>query len=196
MWRLSYYSLRNIVNSSLRVCVVFLCAIFLMPAALLAQPITFTGITDTAFGQIDYTGAATGTIDMGTDGTIIYGAGFTGSGIGTAGGFTINGAKNADVDISCATTATMANSAGATLPITSVEFVMDRGGNAGAFGTGNACLGLGTTVITHRLKNNTAQNAVAVGMRIDATGGVPSGPGFFSTANPGGASLTFRVVYP
>lgn len=159
-----------------------------------AVPITLTGVTATSFGLIDVTIGA-GNIDMGTDGSIIYGAGYSGSGIGISGGLTINGDNGFKVDIFCTPTATMANSAGATMGIVGVEIIVGRANKADVYGLGDPCLGLGTPALTHRIRKNAARNSLAVGMRINGTGGVPSGPGFYSTANPGGTAVTIDVVY-
>ena len=157
-------------------------------------PITLTGVTETSFGLIDVTVGA-GNIDMGTNGNIVYGAGYSGSGVGIAGGFTINGDAGFNVNISCSATAVLANASGSTMTISAVEAVVDRANNAGAFGAGSACSGLGNTIIVHSIRNNSAQNAIAVGMRINGTGGVPLGAGLFSTSNAGGVPVTFDVVY-
>ena len=157
-------------------------------------PIGFTGNTATSFGLIDVT-VGTGNIDMGTDGTITYGAGYSGAATGTPGGFVVTGDTGFTVDISCSATGVIANARGGTMNLTNIEFVIDKGNNAGAFGTGNACLGVGNTSLSIAIRNNTSQNTFAVGMRIDGTSGVPFGAGLFSTSNAGGTPITFDVVY-
>lgn len=154
-------------------------------------PITFSALTDLEYGVTGVAGGS-GNIDLATNGTITYGAGYTGSGVGTAGSFAISGDNNANVDVACSATATMTNNTGGALTLSVIEL---RVQNTGAFGTGATCAGLGTTALTHRLRNQINRNTFFIGARLDGTGGVPTGNGQFSTGNPGGSSITISVFY-
>lgn len=154
-------------------------------------PITFSAVTDLEYGVTGVAGGS-GNIDLATNGTITYGAGYTGSGVGTAGSFAISGDLNVNVDVSCSASATMTNSTGGALTLSVIELRVET---TGAFGTGSTCAGLGTTALTHSLRNQASRNTFYIGARIDGTGGIPTGNGQFSTGNPGGSSITINVFY-
>ena len=146
------------------------------------------------FDVIGATGTASGNISLGTNDSITYGAGYDGSGIGTSGGFTLNGDPGFPVDVFCKTGATLATSGGDTMPISDVEVVADINGT-GTFGAGNACQGLSTAAMVFTIQSSTADNRFSFGVEIDGSGGVPSGDGTFSTSNPSGSDVQFEFVY-
>lgn len=154
-------------------------------------PITFSAITDLDYGTIDVAGG-TGNIDLATNGTITYGAGYGGAGTGTAGSFVVDGQNNSNTDVSCSATGTMTNTSGGSLTLSVIELRVET---TGAFGTGATCAGLGNTILVHRIRNQANRNTFYIGARIDGTGGVPAGTGAFSTTNPGGVPITVDVTY-
>ena len=171
-------------------------SLFLFPSTGLTQttPLSTSNVAVASFGQVEVAAGASGNISLGTDASIMYGAGYSGAGTGTAGGFTLSGDAGFPVEISCQNTATLTNSFGGTLPISGVEVVANTEGTGG-FGFGAPCQGTGTTAKIFTLRTDSAENRFSYGVRIDGTGGVPGGGGSFSTSNPGGSAVSFMFAY-
>ncbi|MCH2547152.1 MAG: hypothetical protein MK052_06050 [Alphaproteobacteria bacterium] len=156
-----------------------------------------TTVTDLDYSLIEGSNG-TGTVTMGSDGSITYGAGYSGAGQGTGGVFYIEGTKKnkgCRVDISCSNNATLSDGGGGAVGMLSIQI---KEGGSGAAGTGVTCQGLDTPVITgYRIKQNTNQNDFYIGAALNTTSGVSS-PNFsymFNTANSGGSPITVRVEY-
>ncbi len=158
------------------------------------SPIRLNKTSSAAFSEIEYTAGASGTIDLGTDNSIIYGAGYNGSGIGSAGGFIMRGSTGSSVTISCSATATLSNGVGGTITISQIDVANTTEG-VGPFGAGSTCLGLSNTARIFILKKKAADNTFAYGARIDGSSGIPSGGLQFSTSNIGGSNIIFDVAY-
>ena len=169
-----------------------ICGVMSAQFAAAGGMISFSNVVDSAYGTIDYVAGANGNIDMGANGAIAYGPGYSGTGVGVPGRFQIGGGFFNRVDISCNPTAVMTNSAGSALLISEVEVSSVFG--TGPFGTGATCNGIGNTVLSITLFFG-VYNTVLIGTRIDGTGGIPVGPGYYATDNPGGTSMLFDVVY-
>lgn len=153
-------------------------------------PITFTEFVDMDFDVIDGLGPG-GSVDIGTNGNIDYGAGFSGDDNGAAGQVLINGTTNCSVLISCATTATMSDGGGNTFTMDSIETRLRDGRD---FGGGAACLGIGVTSIRHRLRGNDNRNRLYIGGSLDTTAGLSTG-GTYQLSNAGGTTIAIQVVY-
>ncbi|MEC9291584.1 MAG: hypothetical protein VX730_04200, partial [Pseudomonadota bacterium] len=90
--------------------------------------------------------ALPGTASVGTDGTISYNGSLSGSGVGTAGQFTLSGKGGATVaDLSCGTTITLCDTSSNTVDITGTELAVTS--SRGGYGSGTACAGVGNVVL-------------------------------------------------
>lgn len=156
--------------------------------------LTLSGSVDTDFGEIMYSAAATGSISMGTDGSINYVGGFSGPSVGTAAQFTvIRLYGSSTITISCETGGTMANATGDTIQIDQVEFVFGSGSRT-SFGGGIGCAGLGNTVGgTFSLSGGSASRTLYVGMRLNISSPISSG-GLYDTGIGGGDDITFEAI--
>lgn len=156
-----------------------------------ATPLTFSGAIDIDYTTINGTGP--GRINIGTDGSMTYSGSFSGPAAGTPGVIVVNGQHNCDIEISCASTATLSDG-GTTIAMDSIEVVV-RSNQQTSFGNGNACAGLGNVVATGRTHNNSDFSTIYVGGSINSISGtIPGGPDY-STAISGGTSLQFEVNY-
>ncbi len=141
-----------------------------------------------AFGKIDFFTPHTGSISLGTDGSVATSGNFSGNGIGVAGQLEITGTTGDVVEVSCAN-GTLAHSSGATLALFG-EVVVGPGA-VGPWGVGAACAGLTAVLLTHSINATAAENILFLGGRLTPTT-LQNGP--YSTANPGGAPLGVRAV--
>lgn len=155
------------------------------PPGCSSTPITFSGVTALDFDTIEGI-AGTGTIDLGANGAIAYGAGYAGAGIGVGLAFTVNGTNGCKVSFECDASATMTDGSGNSVTVTNLEI----GKTASAFGALTACQGLGTKVLTAQNIDKTYY----MGGSVDGTGGIPAG-GSYSTSNAGGNRITITVTY-
>ncbi|MCK5295841.1 MAG: hypothetical protein KAJ75_03020 [Alphaproteobacteria bacterium] len=159
-------------------------------SATFQSAITLTDPVTMAFGTIQFTGSATGNVDMGTNAGIAYTSGYSGGGTGAAGSITINGTSGEGVDISCETTGTLSDGTN-TMPITSTQFSVETGA---VFGSGTSCAGLGVTPSAHTISATASENVVLLGARIDGST-APVAGGDYNTTNANGDPITMRVVY-
>lgn len=159
--------------------------------------------TDMDFSAVDYvSGDVTGgTVSIATDGTVTYdGAIFTaGAGAVPVPGLVdiLTGQDGFLVDVSCDTTATMANALGDTINVVGLE-VAEEGAEA-AFGLASACAGVGVTSasMTVDIGGGTG-DLFTFGGQIDGTT-ASSNPAFvggaYSSVNAGGDDVQVDVVY-
>ncbi len=150
-----------------------------------------SNVQDINFGHIDYDVVHSGGVRLGTDGNIIAvsGSGLVLSGNVNPGTLTVASDGTA-IEISCETTATLANENGDILSLGTAEITNDDGV---AFGDATRCRGIGSDpLITSGLTELKIGGQLVVGTELggnDLTGGT------YSTANAGGVPLTVSVVY-
>lgn len=158
---------------------------------LLAQPgwgVTLVDPVTLSFGKTDYSLPLTGTITVGTDGTVVYTGVFDGPGVGTAGQLRIQETVGTVVEISCAD-GTLAHSGGATLTLEGA--VVMGAANVGAYGAGLACIDLNTVLTTHTVSTLNSENTMFFAGRLTP---VSLQSGTYNTTNSGGLPLAVRVV--
>lgn len=156
--------------------------------------ISLTKNTDMDFGDIEYDAVHSGSIQLGTDGTVILTgtAGLTLGAAGTtAGDVDISGDGANVIEISCETGGTLTDGGANTLTLSAVEFTTGAGGVPG---TGTACAGLGTTPGTVDLAV-TAAPTVLMGGTLNTTADAIDVDATYDTASAGGDPVTLRVVY-
>ncbi|MCA3243843.1 MAG: hypothetical protein INF43_00870 [Alphaproteobacteria bacterium] len=159
--------------------------------ALLAGPAWAVSLVDPVtlnFGKTDYALPLTGTIALGTDGTVAYSGAFDGSGVGAAGQLRLQDTPGTVVEIACAD-GTLAHSGGATLALEGGLAV--GAANVGTYGAALACDGLGTVLTTHSLTAQNSENIIFFGGRLTPTS---LQAGAYTTTNTGGVPLAVRVV--
>lgn len=176
--------------------------LFFTPAFILSLGLALPAASETTldidsevnadFGDVEFTAAATGNLDMGSNGTISYPGGFTGAGLGVAGQFRIRlgglDAETAPYTIACDdSSAAVSDGSGDLIPI-QADFVITAGTRT-SFGGGNACNGLGSLYGTYSGNNRT----IYIGTRLNISSPL-GGDGIYSTSNPGGTPLTFEVI--
>lgn len=156
------------------------------------QAIVLSNTVTMDFGDVGYTAAAPAAgdqIDLGADAAVAAGGNLsTEGGTPLAGEMTIV-ASAANIDITCAATATLANSGGDTVTLNNISY----GYNATpAFGAGTACDGSADTVL-----HTGGTDTVSVGARLDGStySGANYVAGVHNTSNAGGAPIAFTVVY-
>lgn len=157
-----------------------------------ASPIRFikNQIINIGFGTIYFTSTASGNISMGTNSSISYGSGYSGSGSGTAGAAPISGGKTGDfVDITCSSTAILSDGTN-TMSITFAEIAMDLGV---AFGSGTTCAGIGNSPLTHQMSATLSDNIIYMGAQIDGST-APTEAGAYNTTNSGGTPFIIQIV--
>lgn len=159
------------------------------------EAITLTP-TDMQFGTIEYSaapGAPADIVELGTDDSITAGGVFSSSG-GTiaAGEVAITGTDGATLDVACEAGGTLAEAGGGTIALDSVEVTTNVG--QGAFGTGNACTGIGNVILSFVLDIG-VEDSLRVGGRLDGATTVGFVAGAYSTANAGGDDVQIDVVY-
>lgn len=171
--------------------------LFLICGSFYSLPIAAQTVTLTipmSMGTTEFTGSPNGTVLMATNGNMRYGNGLSGVVDGVPGVFIVTrpqGSGAVDVDISCAATATLAHSSGATLSMTPrISIRRGRGFNNS---NSHNCLGLNTVVETMTLRNNANNNDVFVGGEI-FTAGAGLTSGIYNTSNAGGVPITVRIV--
>jgi len=158
------------------------------------QTITLTNEQAMAFGTIEYSGtpgAVADTVTMTTAGALTAGGVFTSAATGTVGSVDIaTGTIGELVDVSCTTTAVLAESGGATIQLNSIR-IADAPSAAGG---GTACAGLGTPSLTG-FTLTAGTDTFVLGGVLD--GNVTTGTwadGVYSTAT-GGTPISVDVVY-
>lgn len=158
--------------------------------------ITLSPVT-MAFGNIEFSAAGAGdTASMGTNGAIVYGGNFSGSGTGTAGAVDITaGSEGSTVEVRCDASATLTDGAGASIDLVSIEVVAE--GSEGAFGTGSACVNTSTVSTTMVLDIVTtgAADRFSLGGQLDGSTVAAFTSGSYSTANAGGDDIQVDIFY-
>lgn len=160
-------------------------------------PISLSFGSDAYFGEITYTSASTGSVQMGTNGAITYTGAFSGPSVGSPATFTIALSLalgyGMEVDIACDSTGLMRRSSGShSLQITDVEFAVGSG-NRGSFGTGRSCAGVSQPSPPVVIISLTLGQTIYIGMRINMPT-PPTADGDYSTAYPGGQDIVFQIV--
>lgn len=158
--------------------------------------ITLGNEVDMDFGQIDYTGTpgAGDTVALGTDGNLTSGGNFSAGATGTAGSVDIlTGTDGLTVDIFCDATATMTETGGGSIDVTSIEVATE--GNETTSGAANACAGMGTAATSMVLAVGGASDQITLGGTIDGATAASFVGGAYSTANAGGDDIQIDVVY-
>ena len=152
---------------------------------------TLTVLDDMSFGMTDVAiNPPAGTLQMGPNGFITYGADLNGSGSGIAGKVQLNGTTGQSVDIRCSSNATLARAGGGTIAIDPIKVSF---GTAQAYGSATNCSGTGTTVLTETLSATATDNVAYFGGELDVNG--LSINGTYNTTNGGGAPLTVTVIF-
>ncbi len=149
------------------------------------------------FGKIIYSAdpsVAGDFVKIGTNGAELFGGVFSSSGgTVTAGDVAITGTYGYQIDVQCDATAIMSNGAGKVINITAIE--VKKESTAGAFGTGTACAGIGSTVLSWNLTSGT-DDQLKVGGQITGVGASsPFAGGAYSTASAGGNDIQINIVY-
>lgn len=161
--------------------------------AVFLSAITLTP-TNMQFGNVTF-GAAPGgsdTVTLTTAGGISYAGTFAaGGGTVAAGDVAITGSAGNTLNVSCAISGTLAQASGSgRIDVNNVRIANE----SAAAGGGNACAGVGTTVLSFTL-TAASDDQLKVGGRIDGSTQVSFAAGSYSTANAGGASIQIDVVY-
>lgn len=147
------------------------------------------------FGAVDFDPIHTGSIQLGTNGSVTLGGGASGlnlnGGTPTAGDVTIGGDGQSMIEISCENTGILGGAGASTLNLSNVQFSIDVGQS---FGGATSCAGLGNSPATIDLSVNAAPQ-ILFGAALDVSGSAISTSGSYSTAAAGGDPVTMRVVY-
>ncbi|MDD9900570.1 MAG: hypothetical protein OXT65_06290 [Alphaproteobacteria bacterium] len=161
--------------------------------------ITLSG-TAMDFDEIEYSAvpaAPADTVDLGTDASIAYNGVFS-AGTGAtpvAGDVTVTaGANGATLEVRCDATATMENASGNAIDVIAIEVAAENA--TGAFGTTNACNGIGGAAATTLVLNLGTLDSFKFGGQIDGdsqAGGTFGGA--YSTATGGGDDIAVAVTY-
>lgn len=160
--------------------------------------ITLTQNQVVDFGTVEYSGGATDTVSVGTDGAVVYGGvTMSGSGVGAAGEMEIGGGTGATVDVSCDDTGAVVGDGVRTIPLQATEIIMGTA-NGVAFGgaVDLVCAGLGTTPVAHVMTGVAANDTILVGSQLDPAaivGGALTAGTYTSTL--GGSFIQIRAVY-
>ncbi|MCH2547456.1 MAG: hypothetical protein MK052_07595 [Alphaproteobacteria bacterium] len=159
--------------------------------------ITLGNEVDMDFGTIEYSAApaAGDTIALGTNGAITSGGNFSGPATGTAGSVDVTaGSDGVVVEIFCDATATMAETGGGTIDVTSIEVATE--GNEAAAGSANACQGMSTAATTMTLDiSGGSADRIVLGGTIDGSTASSFVAGSYSTATAGGDNIQIDVTY-
>ena len=157
--------------------------------------------TEMDFSKIDYTAAPSVVGDfvkIGTNNAELFG-GVLSAGAGAvpaAGDVTLTaGTTGETVGVKCAISGVLANAAGKTINIIGVE-VKDTDAGVGAFGTGNACNGIGGANAQTKVLDGT--DTFKFGGKIDGSTTSNAGAGFggqYDTSTAGGTNIQVDVVY-
>jgi hypothetical protein len=151
--------------------------------------------SDMQFGNISFNGAlgSPDTVVLTTAGGISYNGVFSsgGSSTITPGDVAIAGTFGNQLDVSCSSTATLAQSPGSgKIGITGIKVA----NLSAASGGGTACTGASNTVLTFTLTSGTDDH-LKLGGTIDGSTATSFAAGTYSTANSGGADVVVDVVY-
>ncbi|MFH1157896.1 MAG: hypothetical protein V1721_03300 [Pseudomonadota bacterium] len=158
----------------------------------------FSGTTDLNFGRSTFTGTpgAGDRVDLGTNGTAVAAGNFAlQGGALTAGQVTMNNVQNGvTVEVYCDTTIHLTNAANTrSIDVTGVKVA--REGTTGSYASaGSACKGSGGAVAATLVYAAGTTDQFFFGGRLD--GGTASGltGEAYSSANPGGTSMTVVVL--
>lgn len=156
--------------------------------------ISLTKNTDMDFGLVEYDSVHSGSIQLGTNGTVTL-SGATGLTLGaastTAGDVDVSGDGNSVVEISCETGGTLTDGGSNTLTLSATEIAIDTGAAAGS---GTSCAGLASVATTVDLSVN-ATPKILMGGTLDVGADAIDGSFSYDTAAAGGDPVTLRVVY-
>lgn len=166
---------------------------FTIHAALVALPcvghaITLQNLVALSFGTTDYSPPLTGSLNLGTNGTVAYGASYSGGGTGLAGQVEIQGTLSEIVDISCAE-GKLASPGGIILDMPTTAVVGSS--NVANWGSTPLCTGLGNIILTHTITGGAAANTIYVGAQLTPstlTGAT------FTTGESGGEVIQIRAI--
>lgn len=152
--------------------------------------------TEMDFGAVSFGGVPTGadTVTVTTAGARSFGGANFASGGGApvaAGDVAIVATGGSTLDVSCATSGTLAQASGAGR----IDFNSIRVANeSAAAGGGVSCTGLGNVVLSFTT-TVPADDQLKIGGTIDGATQVSFGAGSYSTSNAGGSSVQVDVVY-
>jgi hypothetical protein len=151
--------------------------------------------TDMQFGNISFNGTpgASDTVVLTTNNAISYNGVFSTGGAGTvaSGDILIGGTFGSTMDISCAVSGTLAQSAGSgRIDVNGVKVANE----SAASGGGVLCGGIGTVVLSFPLTSGT-DDQLKVGGKLDGGTQASFGAGAYSTQNAGGTPIQVDVVY-
>ncbi len=111
-----------------------------LPCSSYAQ-VSVSSLTDMDFGAIDFAGAYSGSIRLGTNGDVtVTGFGLVVANEGNAGSIRIDTPDTGIVEVKCTTTGELVGASATSLTITNVEIAMNSGT---VFGAASQCVGTG-----------------------------------------------------
>lgn len=171
-----------------------LCLIPLSYSKVSAQTVVLTKNSDMSFGDVDYGATYSGTVQLGTNGslTLTGATGLSTNGAGQAGSVTITSTGTGIVEIKCDPDGKMKNG-NSSLDIANTEITVDAGVS---FGSGMPCQGIknpNPVVTTVDLAANPSPDIFLGGSVVIANGSLNSGT--YVTAVGGGKPITIRVVF-
>lgn len=156
--------------------------------------VTLSNQVDMDFDVIEAGGLVGGAAELGTDGSISYFGDLSGGGVGVSGQVRANPVNGATLgEVSCSSTATLCNAFSNTLALSGVEVESFLFRNI--YGLGNACAGVGNTVMVVPLNSTVQERLLFFGARLN----VPAATvltGDYSTAFACGTPINVEVVVP
>lgn len=112
-----------------------------LPCSASYAQVSVSSLSDMDFGAIDFAGAYSGSIRLGTNGDVtVTGFGLVVANSGSAGSIRIDTPDTGIVEVKCTTTGEMVGAGATSLTISSVEIAMNSGA---AFGGASLCQGIG-----------------------------------------------------
>lgn len=152
---------------------------------------TAGSIASMDFGLIEVAGTGNSRAELGTDGSVIYTAQFSGTGTGVPGSTVISGTTGLIVEIGCTKTGSLEEAGGDSILLRDVGVTMGNG-NETSFAGLNSCRGLNKVEITHTLTGVSTQDTLKIG---GALRGSINTYNTYSSATGGGTPVTIRVLY-
>jgi hypothetical protein len=155
--------------------------------------LALTKNADMNFGIVEFVATHSGTIRLGTNGTIdlTLPVGITMDGTPAAGDVDISASDgSSNVEISCDTGGTLAEPGADTLTLSATEISMDVGDAGGA--ADDVCAGVGVSPFVHTLDGT---DKILVGGSIVVDGNDIGASAAYSTTTGAGVGMTLRVLY-
>ena len=150
-----------------------------------------TGVQGIDFLTSEFSGAPTGDMRMGTNGSITYPALVSGPGSGVVGVFQLNDPPGTLVNLRCRANIFLTDTLGNRLTCRRTEIVVGVGNTAGS-GGGTRCRGLNRVIATHTTTANPSDNTVLMSCRLRVNGVQARN---YNSSNPGGRGAQLRVEF-